>query len=167
MLREMDADKRHEALATDYVAAVSKGKSALVISPTHAEGERVTREIRAKLKAAKKLAADEHEFIQLKNLQWTEAQRADARNYQAGHGRPVPSKRRRVPARGTGHGKSATMPAAYRSSGRMAGRHRSRWTWRPGSKFMNPAKSPWLPVTWFGSRRTVSPRTSSGSTTAI
>jgi len=84
MLREMDAQERHEALATDYVAAVKKGKSALVISPTHAEGERVTREIRAKLKAAKKLAADEYEFIQLKNLQWTEAQRADARNYQAG-----------------------------------------------------------------------------------
>jgi conjugative relaxase-like TrwC/TraI family protein len=84
MLREMDADKRHEALATDYAAAVSEGKSALVISPTHAEGERVTREIRAKLKAARKLAADEYEFIQLKNLQWTEAQRADVRNYQAG-----------------------------------------------------------------------------------
>jgi conjugative relaxase-like TrwC/TraI family protein len=84
MLREMDADKRHEALATDYAAAVKAGKSALVISPTHAEGERVTREIRAKLKAARKLADDEREFIQLKNLQWTEAQRADARNYQAG-----------------------------------------------------------------------------------
>jgi conjugative relaxase-like TrwC/TraI family protein len=84
MLREMDADKRHEALATDYAAAISEGKSALVISPTNAEGERVTREIRAKLKAARKLAYDEREFIQLKNLQWTAAQRADARNYQAG-----------------------------------------------------------------------------------
>jgi len=84
MLREMDADQRHEALAAHYVATVKKGKSALVISPTHAEGERVTREIRAKLKAARKLAADEYEFIQLKNLQWTEAQRADGRNYQAG-----------------------------------------------------------------------------------
>jgi conjugative relaxase-like TrwC/TraI family protein len=84
MLREMDADKRHEALATDYAEAVGEGKSALVISPTHAEGERVTREIRAKLKAAKKLGAGEREFIQLKNLQWTEAQRADARNYQVG-----------------------------------------------------------------------------------
>jgi conjugative relaxase-like TrwC/TraI family protein len=84
MLREMDADQRHEALATDYAAAIKAGKLALVISPTHAEGERVTREIRAKLKAAKKLGADERKFIQLKNLQWTEAQRADARNYQAG-----------------------------------------------------------------------------------
>jgi conjugative relaxase-like TrwC/TraI family protein len=84
MLRELDADKRHDALATDYVAAVSEGKSALVISPTHAEGERVTREIRTKLKTAKKLGADGREFIQLKNLQWTVAQRADVRNYQPG-----------------------------------------------------------------------------------
>jgi ATP-dependent exoDNAse (exonuclease V) alpha subunit len=84
MLREMDADQRHEALAKDYVAAVKEGKSALVISPTHAEGERVTREIRAKLKDAKKLGPNERELVQLKNLQWTEAQRADARNYQAG-----------------------------------------------------------------------------------
>jgi conjugative relaxase-like TrwC/TraI family protein len=84
MLRELDADKRHDALAADYAAAVKAGKSALVISPTHAEGERVTREIRAKLKAAKKLGADERELVQLKNLQWTQAQRADARNYQTG-----------------------------------------------------------------------------------
>jgi conjugative relaxase-like TrwC/TraI family protein len=84
MLRELDADKRHDTLATDYVAAVSENKSTLVISPTHAEGERVTREIRAKLKAAGKLGTDEREFIQLKNLQWTTAQRADARIYQAG-----------------------------------------------------------------------------------
>ena len=84
MLREMDADQRHEALAADYTAAVKARKSALVISPTHAEGERVTREIRAKLKAANKLGVDEREFIQLKNLQWTQAQRADHRNYQAG-----------------------------------------------------------------------------------
>ncbi len=84
MLLEMDADKRHEALATDYATAVKTGKSALVISPTHAEGERVTREIRVKLKAAKKLGSDERELVQLKNLQWTQAQRADVRNYQAG-----------------------------------------------------------------------------------
>jgi len=84
MLREMDAGKRHEALATDYVAAVKQGKSALVISPTHAEGERVTQEIRSKLKATNKLGPDEREFVQLKNLQWTAAQRADSRNYQSG-----------------------------------------------------------------------------------
>ena len=84
MLRELAPDDRHESLATDYVAAVNEGKSALVISPTHAEGERVTNRIRERLKRADKLRGDEREFLQLKNLQWTEAQRTDALNYRAG-----------------------------------------------------------------------------------
>ena len=84
MVKEMDADQRHDALATDYVAAVKAGKSALVISPTHAEGERVTQEIRSQLKAANKLGAEERGLVQLKSLQWTEAQRGDERNYQVG-----------------------------------------------------------------------------------
>jgi hypothetical protein len=84
MVKEMDADQRHDALAADYVAAVKAGKSALAISPTHTEGERVTQEIRSKLKTANKLGADEREFVQLRSLQWTEAQRGDERNYQVG-----------------------------------------------------------------------------------
>src|ERR1700677_425468 len=84
MLRELAPEDRHETLAADYVAAVKEGKSALVISPTHAEGERVTSRIRENLKQAGKLRGDEREFLQLKNLQWTEAQRTDALNYRAG-----------------------------------------------------------------------------------
>ena len=84
MLRELGPENRLEALAADYATAIKKGKSALVISPTHAEGERVTARIREQLKQAGQLRRDEREFLQLKNLQWTEAQRADARNYQPG-----------------------------------------------------------------------------------
>ncbi len=82
MVRELAPEARHEALATDYVAAVAEGKTALVISPTHIEGERVTTRIRERLKAAGRLHGNEREFVQLKNLQWTEAERNDARNYQ-------------------------------------------------------------------------------------
>jgi len=84
MLRELAPEDRHETLAADYVTAIKKGKSALVISPTHAEGERVTARIRQQLKHAGRLHRDEREFLQLKNLQRTEAQRADARSYQPG-----------------------------------------------------------------------------------
>ncbi len=84
MLRELPSETHHEALADDYAAAIKCGKSALVISPTHAEGESVTRQIRDKLKAVKKIGLDEREFLQLKNLQWTAAERADARNYVPG-----------------------------------------------------------------------------------
>ena len=82
MLRELAPEDRHEALAADYVSAVEKGKSALVISPTHVEGERVTTRIRERLREGGKLRGEEREFVQLKNLQWTEAQRSDALNYQ-------------------------------------------------------------------------------------
>jgi len=84
MLRELAPETRYEVLADDYVAAAKAGKSALVVSPTHAEGERVTLQIRSKLKTARKLRGEEREFLQLKNLQWTEAQRGDVRNYRAG-----------------------------------------------------------------------------------
>jgi conjugative relaxase-like TrwC/TraI family protein len=84
MLRELPSQTRHEVLADDYSAAIKRRKSALIISPTHAEGERVTQQIREKLKAAKKIGLDEREVLQLKNLQWTAAQRADARNYAPG-----------------------------------------------------------------------------------
>jgi hypothetical protein len=84
MLRELPSETRHEALADDYAAAIKRGKSALVISPTHAEGDRVTQQIRDELKTLKKIEADEREFLQLKNLQWTAAERADVRNYVPG-----------------------------------------------------------------------------------
>lgn len=84
MVRELAPEEHHEVLAADYVAAVADGKTALVISPTHSEGERVTDRIRERLKATGKLTGNEREFIRLANLQWTEAQRGDARNYQPG-----------------------------------------------------------------------------------
>ncbi len=84
MLRELPYESRHEALADDYVTAIKRGKSALVISPTHSEGEQVTPQIRARLKAEGKLKAEEREILQLKNLQWTQAERTDTRNYKPG-----------------------------------------------------------------------------------
>ena len=83
-VREVPADERYQSLAADYLQAVQDRKTALVVSPTHAEGVRVTEKIRAELKVLKKLGANEREFVQLKNLRWTEAQRADAKNYQPG-----------------------------------------------------------------------------------
>ena len=52
--------------------------------PTQEGGRRVTGRIRERLKEAGKLLGQERQLLQLKNLQWTEAQRGDALNYQAG-----------------------------------------------------------------------------------
>ncbi|MDX1951068.1 MAG: MobF family relaxase [Verrucomicrobiota bacterium] len=84
MIRSRLLENQHEALAGDYGAALNKGKTALVISPTHAEGERVTREIRRALKNLGRLGNDERTVARFKNVQWTEAQRGDARNYYPG-----------------------------------------------------------------------------------
>jgi conjugative relaxase-like TrwC/TraI family protein len=83
-IREVRAEERYRLLAADYLQALQDNKSALVVSPTHAEGERVTENIRSALKALKKLGANEREFSQLKKLRWTQAQRAEAKNYLPG-----------------------------------------------------------------------------------
>lgn len=81
ILREVPSENRHQQLAADYLTATRNGKSALVISPTHAEGEQVTAEIRGQLRVAHRIGATEHNFLRLKNLQWTEAERKDGHRY--------------------------------------------------------------------------------------
>lgn len=83
-VREVPQAERYQALAKDYVATVAEGKSALVVSPTHLEGEWITDSIRAQLKAAGRLETEEHELRVLDNKNLTEAERTDRVNYAAG-----------------------------------------------------------------------------------
>lgn len=71
-------------LATDYVAALARGKTALVISPTHREGEQVTHAIRARLRETGKLGHPETSVPQLVNTNLTHAEKSDHRNYKPG-----------------------------------------------------------------------------------
>jgi conjugative relaxase-like TrwC/TraI family protein len=86
---ENPGDDRHRQIAVDYAAITSqrKGnrfKSALVVSPTHAEGEKVTQAVRDELKTLGRLAKEERTFLSLRSLNLTEAQRSDAREYSPG-----------------------------------------------------------------------------------
>ncbi len=83
-VREIPDEDRDRQLAADYVQAVRQGKSALVVSPTHAEGYRITAEIRRNLRQAGKLGDDERNFTVLENANLTEAERGDAINYAPG-----------------------------------------------------------------------------------
>ncbi|HEX4610135.1 MAG TPA: MobF family relaxase [Urbifossiella sp.] len=83
-LREAAGEARHDLLARDYLAAVKEGKSALVVAPTHAEGRAVTAHIRMGLKDAGLLGRQERTFDQLVAHGFTEAERRDGANYQAG-----------------------------------------------------------------------------------
>ena len=83
-IRDVDPQNPDEALVDDYVAALKKGKSALVISPTHQQGEQVTVAIRKKLRSAGRLGKKEVTMSQLTNLNLTEAQKADWRSFAPG-----------------------------------------------------------------------------------
>jgi len=83
-IHEVSGEHRHEQLAADYLNAIAEKKTALVVSPTHAEGEAVTTEIRAGMRRTGRLFGEEQELSTLKRLGWTAAQRSDATNYTEG-----------------------------------------------------------------------------------
>jgi conjugative relaxase-like TrwC/TraI family protein len=89
-VREVAGQDRERQLAADYVQAVSQrkkngeAKTALVISPTHAEGERITQAIREELKHRRKITGTDREVLRLMRTDLTEAQRGDAGFYAAG-----------------------------------------------------------------------------------
>jgi len=87
---ESTGANRYQQIAADYAdvtAARKHGggfKSALVVSPTHKEAERVTDAIRETLKSEGRLGTDERQFLSLRPLNLTHAQRGDAREYLPG-----------------------------------------------------------------------------------
>lgn len=83
-IKEVPYEARYATLASDYVEATIGGKSALVISPTHLEGEWTTDEIRARLQRLGRIGKDEHEFQTLSNANLTEAERKDGINFLPG-----------------------------------------------------------------------------------
>jgi conjugative relaxase-like TrwC/TraI family protein len=80
---EASGPERHSLLVADYLNAVEDGKSALIIAPTHIEGERLTDELRRALKERGAIGK-EREFITRKSTGWTDAQKSDIRNYEPG-----------------------------------------------------------------------------------
>ncbi len=80
---EATGEQRHKMLVADYLKAQEDGKSALIIAPTHAEGERLTDELRAALKGRGALG-QERELKARRSTGWTDAQKGDIRNYEPG-----------------------------------------------------------------------------------
>lgn len=79
-IREVPELERYKTLAADYVDAMNARKSALIVSPTHLEADRITSKIRQTLQQQGRLGADERTFATLHNAQLTEAERADPVN---------------------------------------------------------------------------------------
>jgi ATP-dependent exoDNAse (exonuclease V) alpha subunit len=89
-VQEAKDGERYLRLAEAYLQASAEKKpdgeqkTALVVSPTHAEGQRVTATIRAELAAQGKLG-EERAFTAWKPLHLTEAERGEAGSYDAGN----------------------------------------------------------------------------------
>lgn len=83
-VREVDDGNRYRVLAEDYVTATKAGETALVVSPTHREGEWITAEIRDALRKRGQLGAKEKTLPTLEPIDLTESQRRDPASYVAG-----------------------------------------------------------------------------------
>ena len=78
-----DDAERYRLLAQDFLELSRKGSVPLVVSPTHAEGAKVTEAIRDAKREAGKLGP-ERSVIQYHNLQWEAPDRRRAENYREG-----------------------------------------------------------------------------------
>ncbi|MGH1384294.1 MobF family relaxase [Kordia sp.] len=74
-------DKRIEAIADGYINSIQSKKSALIISPTHNEGDMINNVVRHKLKQKGIIKGKEREFTTLKNLSFTDSQKLDTKLY--------------------------------------------------------------------------------------
>ena len=77
-VREAAGEARAKLLAADYLEAVNAGRTALVVSPTHAEGAMVTTAIRAVFRTAGRLGTEERAFCRYEAKDMTTAERQNA-----------------------------------------------------------------------------------------
>ena len=80
---EMTLEERKIALAKDYVAAIEKGESALVVAPTHVERRDVTEGIRDALKEKGHLKHRGKRMVS-RELSWENWQKSDPAQYKSG-----------------------------------------------------------------------------------
>ena len=81
---EIDRMNPHKQICADYMASLKKGNSALVVSPTHKDGDAVTEDIRKALKQDGKIGKKEIKALLYQSTSFTEAQKTDWRNYKPG-----------------------------------------------------------------------------------
>ncbi|RCR68340.1 MobF family relaxase [Larkinella punicea] len=83
-MKTVDPANPFARLAVEYVTTLQRGKTALVISPTHHQGELVTQAIRDQLRQTGRIKKTESPALQLVNTNMTEAEKSDCRNYRTG-----------------------------------------------------------------------------------
>jgi conjugative relaxase-like TrwC/TraI family protein len=113
-IQSIDPLKPHETLVNDYAAIRQRGKSALVIAPTHEQGEAVTAALRERLKEKGLLGKKDYAATRLTSLNRTEAEKADWRTFSPGQ---VVQFNQNVP--GIGRGSVWTIESASEAGVRL------------------------------------------------
>lgn len=88
-IKECEHEHRHQLLAKQYLQSGKKGKTILIVAPTHAEAGAVTKEIRDGLRRTGGLESQEHSVPQLRSLNLSEAEKSDASSYACREGAVV------------------------------------------------------------------------------
>lgn len=83
-IKEVNAQNPYTTVIDDYLAVLAAGKSALIISPTHAEGERLTHALRQRMRDTGKIDVTDVTLPRLVNYAATNAEKTDWRNYAVG-----------------------------------------------------------------------------------
>ncbi|MPT35504.1 MAG: conjugal transfer protein, partial [Flavobacterium sp.] len=83
-VKEIDPLDGNRQLVNEYVGTLKKGKTGLIISPTHKQGEEVTAAVRQELKKQGMLGKREITARKLVNTNMTEAEKLDHRLYKKG-----------------------------------------------------------------------------------
>jgi conjugative relaxase-like TrwC/TraI family protein len=83
-IREIEGPDRQARIALDYAEIVGKGRTCIVVSPTHAENDQLSILIRAELRRHEKIGDADIMARCLRDLHWTEAAKRDPANYEAG-----------------------------------------------------------------------------------
>ncbi len=81
---EKEATEISDDLAKDYINALNNKKSALVIAPTHAKGDIVTKQIRQALREQKIIKGKDHTYESLRPTNFTQAEKTIPTNYKQG-----------------------------------------------------------------------------------
>jgi conjugative relaxase-like TrwC/TraI family protein len=87
---ELGGEERYRQMANDYLEAVAERKrdgtlkTALVVAPTHREGDQITAYIRDGLRSQGRLEEKERTVTALESANWTVAQRKDSALYKPG-----------------------------------------------------------------------------------
>ena len=80
-IKEIASEDRHAQLAETYLQSTGEKKSTLIVAPTHAEAGKVTEQIRDCLRSEEKLPEEERDFVQLRSLNLSEAEKGNAVTY--------------------------------------------------------------------------------------